>query len=167
MTAPYKQALKDSSLRTRTPLPSLLLSFGVLHEITAIVPFVALFFASRRLALGESLVDRLSGPSGDGTEDWMIRDRMREWVQEGEAWVGRVGQRYGVFGFQKPSSRVSDDRVQGRIAGDVANAVFAYAVTKVLYATCRSWHLTKSNRRPFFLSESASRCISLPLFLGE
>jgi len=61
-------------------------------------------------------------------------------VDEGECWVGRVGRRYGIWGFEKGQRPMADkererereDVASRRIAGDVANAVLAYGITKAL-----------------------------------
>lgn len=69
-------------------------------------------------------------------------------MREGEAWAERVGRRYGVFGFEKrvrgggrdEEAAVSDNTttserqggaVSPKLAGDVANAIVAYGLTKV------------------------------------
>ena len=156
---PYKQALAALSQRTRTPLPSLVLSFGILHELTAIVPVAGFFFAARGLGIGESVVRALaprpsaeSESEGEGgltarfRESW-VGERFREWMVEGEARAERVGRRYGWFGYEKGSrppalgagemaERRAEAVVAGRIAGDVANVVVAYALTKVRFDSC-------------------------------
>ncbi|KAG8685898.1 hypothetical protein FRC09_014475, partial [Ceratobasidium sp. 395] len=128
-TRPYIQALERLSARTRTPLPSLIVSFGILHELTAIVPLVGLFFCARGLGAGEKLVGMFDREEmKDGT--W-VGERMKMWVEEGEAWAGRVGRRYGVFGFQKgEGGKDTEDTAPVRLAGDVANAVLAYGIVK-------------------------------------
>ena len=114
--APYRQALAAVSQRTRTPLPSLVLSFAVLHELTAIVPVVGFFFGARALGVGEGVVRALAPPPGVDAEAAgvaaHIRDswagaRMREWMVEGEVRAERVGRRYGLFGFEKGRDRKS------------------------------------------------------------
>ncbi|KAJ7287196.1 hypothetical protein C8J57DRAFT_1283163 [Mycena rebaudengoi] len=125
MAARYREALASLAAKTRTPLSSLVVSFGILHEATALVPLVALFYASRSLGLGERAVAALPPPQS-GT--WASQ-KLRTWVDDGERWAGRVGSRYGVFGMEKggkPEPRL------GALAGDVANAVVAYAATKAL-----------------------------------
>lgn len=149
---PYKQALAAISQRTRTPLPSLLVSFAIVHELTAIVPIAGFFFGARALGVGESIVGALAPRSGvepadEGlaaqVRDSWVGERLREWMVEGEAQAERVGRRYGWFGFEKGtkppvlspealSTHGTDSvLVSGKIAGDVANAVVAYALTKV------------------------------------
>ena len=147
---PYKQALAALSQRTRTPLPSLILSFGILHELTAIVPIAGFFFAARGLGIGESVVSALAprpetegeaGLTGKFRESW-VGKRFREWMVEGEARAEGAGRRYGWFGYEKGSKppalspeeqaeRHAEAVLTGMIAGDVANAVVAYALTKV------------------------------------
>ncbi|KAG6335493.1 hypothetical protein ID866_3600 [Astraeus odoratus] len=139
--APYQNALRSLSTRTGTPLPSLIFSFAVLHEITAIAPLVGVFFASKRLGLGERFVNQFlqDDTPPDQPPGW-FNSRLRQWVDEGEHWAERVGRRYGMFGFVKGQQPLSDSisggnqprRVSGVIAGDVANAIFAYATVKAL-----------------------------------
>ncbi|GLB37719.1 putative hypothetical protein FLILHELTA [Lyophyllum shimeji] len=137
--AAYRNALTALSARTSTPLPSLILSFGILHEITAIVPLVAVFYGSRTLGIGEGLIGVIvsKDPAAPSTEDDWLRGTVRTWVEEGDAWAGRVGRRYGIFGYEKrtpgaPEPPVESSQPSGRIAGDVANAIVAYGVTKAL-----------------------------------
>ncbi|KAI0365953.1 hypothetical protein BV20DRAFT_972519 [Pilatotrama ljubarskyi] len=153
--APYKEALAALSQRTRTPLPSLAVSFAILHELTAILPLVGFFYGARALGVGEGLVRAVAQPRGivsgqdEGAStqylsrfrDTWAGQRFKEWMVEGEMRAERVGRRYGWFGFEKGSkvdggsleSRSAEAEaalVSGRIAGDVANAVVAYALTK-------------------------------------
>ncbi|CDO72630.1 hypothetical protein BN946_scf184985.g49 [Trametes cinnabarina] len=150
--APYREALAALSKRTRTPLPSLAVSFAVLHELTAILPIVGFFYGARALGVGENIVRAVARPQGETSQhqdgyfaryrDTWVAERVREWMVEGEVRAERVGRRYGWFGFEKGSkmddisleaqtAHAASDLVSGRIAGDVANAVVAYALTKV------------------------------------
>ena len=129
---PYRHALKLVSARTGTPLPSLLVSFAVLHELTAIVPLVGIFYGSRTLGVGERMLTAVIGGDSDwaSTKYSWIRMKFKTWVDEGEGWAGRVGRRYGVWGFEKGSTGEIDGR-HHPVVGDVANAVLAYGLTKV------------------------------------
>ena len=71
--------------------------------------------------------------SSNNTYTWHAKKKMKEWVEEGDKWAARVGRRYGVFGYEKRKPGEMDDIpiATGQIAGDVANAVLAYGVTKV------------------------------------
>ena len=128
MSNPYKETLQALSARTKTPIPSLILSFAVLHELTALVPLVGIFYGVKTFGVGEKVVSTVvDDGAADGECGW-VRAKIKNWVEEGESWAGRVGKRYGVFGFEK------DQTVHGHrheIVGDVANAVFAYGMTKV------------------------------------
>ncbi|KAF8911514.1 hypothetical protein CPB84DRAFT_1671646 [Gymnopilus junonius] len=148
--AAYRQTLAAISRRTGAPLPSLILSFGMLHELTAIVPLVGFFYGAKALGIGERVVssftaieDRPSAataaPSSEApTLSIWVKQKVKPWVEEGDRWAVRVGRRYGVFGYEKRRPGEADDieemvRAQsGHIAGDVANMVFAYGVTKAL-----------------------------------
>lgn len=130
----YRAALATISSRTGTALPSLITSFVILHEATAIVPFASLFFIAKSLNVGESIVDSVRGytSSNDDTESSWLKRKCGTWLDEGEQWVGRVGSRYEIWGFQKGgvhSAELADTKK--RVASDIANAVFAYGITKV------------------------------------
>lgn len=132
LRALYKDGLKSLSTKTGAPLGSLVVSFAVLHEITAVVPLIGIFYASKSLGVGERFVTTLVD-SGHPSEGGLIREKCRLWVHEGEEWAEKVGRRYGIFGFPKGTKFERDplERTGNRIAGDVANAVLAYGATKV------------------------------------
>ena len=132
------------SAKTGAPVSSLIVSFGVLHELTAIVPLVGLFFGARALGVGERIVGAIRSDKDTwaGSHDSWIRMRCGEWVNEGEVWAEKVGRRYGVFGYEKrgvgedPDHRRDAGKAlagdfSSRLAGDAANAIVAYGLTKV------------------------------------
>ena len=136
----YKNALSSLAARTGTPLPSLIISFAVLHEITAVVPLVGLFFGAKYLGVGERLVEYMRAETQtDAASSHPLRtkcaQRVGTWIDEGEVWAERVGRRYGFFGYPKTLNGVRLEPTEGErgpgVAGDVANAVFAYTATKV------------------------------------
>ncbi|EJD41769.1 hypothetical protein AURDEDRAFT_145981 [Auricularia subglabra TFB-10046 SS5] len=136
---PYRTRLQAIAARTGAPLPSLITSFAILHELTAVLPVVGLFFAARSLEVGPRAVrvveDRTRDLAAAGGEQSWLLNKSNQWLREGEAWAGRVGRRYGYFGYEKgapPDAQAVGGSVGGHIAGDVANAVVAYAVTKAL-----------------------------------
>lgn len=148
--APYWQALNALAERTRTPLPSLIFSFAVLHELTAIVPVVGLFFAARTLNVGErvlkSFPDKFTNeakyhPSGDEAS---YRQKMEaKWWYEGRQMAERVGRRYGLFGFPKNGterattlSEAEQGSVLFKAGPDIVNFIFAYLTTKVCTMFC-------------------------------
>lgn len=148
----YKGALRSLAARTGTPLPSLIVSFAILHEITAVVPLAGIFFGARYLGVGERLMEfvraetHTDGASSDqpSMTEWAQR-KVGTWIDEGEVWAERVGRRYGVFGYPKTPKGVKFEPTGGErrpgVAGDVANAVFAYTTTKVsaLYSIICWW----------------------------
>ncbi|KAF9486014.1 hypothetical protein BDN70DRAFT_927052 [Pholiota conissans] len=146
--ARYRQALAAISARTGTPLPSLILSFGILHELTAVVPVVAIFYGAKTLGIGERVVASIieethaNATGADGAAhvrsneqlSW-AKQKMKTWVEEGDRWAIRIGRRYGIFGYEKREPGTVDnveEMAKANIAGDVANAVFAYGATKAL-----------------------------------
>lgn len=143
-------------LHPSVPLPTLVVSFGLLHEITAILPVVGLFYGLRSVGGGQAVVDRMiAAERAVGGAEARTVER---WLEEGERKVERVGRRYGFFGFPKtvkgsepgpgavlatagevtvstttptPKSDVALPISGKDFAGDVANAVAAYMLTKV------------------------------------
>lgn len=157
----YRAALQAISARTGTPVSSLVVSFGVLHELTAIVPLVGLFFGARALGIGERIVDAIQSDKDTwaGRKDNWVRMKCGEWVDEGQVWAQKVGRRYGVFGYEKrnageePVSNQFASNFPSRLAGDAANAIVAYGLTKV----CKTAHAThgihQTLNRPCFRLE--------------
>ncbi|EPQ55133.1 hypothetical protein GLOTRDRAFT_111133 [Gloeophyllum trabeum ATCC 11539] len=144
MTGRYRDALRALSARTGTALPSLIFSFAVLHEVTAIASLVGVFYGARALGVGDRLLHVAqttlpSAPDQWSMEHWM-RGQWKTWVAEGEKWAEKVGRRYGFFGYEKePMMPVNPEdgtearaKMSGRIAGDVANAIVAYGLTKAI-----------------------------------
>lgn len=142
--APYRQALQAIAARTGAPLPSLIFSFAILHEATAVVPLVVIFLGARELGIGERVVSTVASAASEGDNN-ILKQKSRQWMHEGEQWAERVGRRYGVFGYGKGKrdidveSPTTDDSsnthvVSPKLAGDVANAIVAYGVTKVCIA---------------------------------
>lgn len=169
--APYIEALRTISTRTGSPLPSLILSFAILHEITAVAPVASFFFGARALGVGDRIVEEVARPpSNSGTVygNW-AREKGREWVDEGGKWAQRVGTRYGVFGFEKQSKEertkagqedvvIVDGGLSSRLAGDAANAILAYGLTKVHFHVISEY--TALIRLPGFTA-SSNRAIAL------
>lgn len=142
--AMYRKRLAAISVRTGAPLPSLFLSFGILHEITAVAPLVCFFYGARVSGIGERLVsaviedDKLNNSSNSEAPRQLdyAKQKMKTWVQEGDRWAIRVGRRYGIFGYEKREAGTKDNveemsKDSRHLAGDVANAVLAYSLTKV------------------------------------
>lgn len=120
----------------------MIISFAILHEVTAVVPLVGIFFGAKYLGVGEHLMEFVraeahsDATSSDqpSTTEW-ARRKVGMWIDEGEVWAGKVGRRYGIFGSPKTPKGAKFEPAEGErgpgVAGDVANAVFAYTATKV------------------------------------
>jgi len=112
--------------------PSLIVSFAILHEATAFVPLVGMFFGARALGIGERVVHMVESDPTQLEGSW-VRQRCKVWIDEGERWAVRVGKRYEIWGYGKDQDgEVHGQQVSERIVGDVANAVVAYGMTKAL-----------------------------------
>lgn len=93
------------SARTGVPIPTLGVSFLILHEITAVLPVVLLFWVFQALGAGASLVAWLADETEQSTEaprgSWDWRAIAHGWIIEGEKKVEGVGRRYGILGYEK------------------------------------------------------------------
>lgn len=89
-------------------------------------------------------------PVGKGS--WVVRwgkEKVKEWIEEGDQWAKRVGKRYNMFGYEKEvvDAQNSASEHGHRITGDIANAVVAYGITKVGIVTMARAHLDQLDRR--------------------
>ncbi|KAH8828366.1 hypothetical protein DL96DRAFT_1172700 [Flagelloscypha sp. PMI_526] len=151
-----------ASLKANGGGPALVTSFVVLHELTALVPLVGIFALSRSLGLGDTIVHSLLNAQSSTFPQ--LHRSLVSVVDEGKVRAARIGSHYGIFGFQKgqPSSQMPD-----YIAGDVANAVVAYAAVKVCRARVElSFLAGQLSQRPSFHSELACLCTSVHPFPG-
>ncbi|GAA5859388.1 hypothetical protein JCM8547_002011 [Rhodosporidiobolus lusitaniae] len=87
---------------------SLTLSFLVLHELTAVVPLVPLYYLFTAIGFGATVSAYASGE--DAGEGKGMRERVRGWLEEAEDKAGRVGRRYGWFGMDKESKEEREER---------------------------------------------------------
>lgn len=143
----YTARLTALASRTGVSLPSLALSFGILHELTALVPLVGLFFAFQAADVGTGLV-RWAGEVCADDEGTRWRSTVKDWLGEGERRVDRVARRYGLFGYDAGTKREMSAIDEGEIteearqlvglaergskaAADVTNAIAAYVLVKV------------------------------------
>ncbi|KAF8305837.1 hypothetical protein DL93DRAFT_2120778 [Clavulina sp. PMI_390] len=142
--AKYRDALQALSKSTRTPLSSLVVSFAVLHEVTAIVPVVGLFYACRALNAGPTVVDYVATHqqnmnAADGSTKFQssVLNYAGDLVEQGQTRATRFARRYGLWG-KEGASQEQNAEVQNTIdtrslAGDLANAALAYGATKALF----------------------------------
>ncbi|PWN50957.1 seryl-tRNA synthetase [Violaceomyces palustris] len=143
--------------RQGTDPASMGVSFLILHEVTALVPLIALFYLFGALGAGEAVLDWLVGGGENGEQRYegeqggvsgLVVGTVRGWVGEGMVRAERYGKRKGYFGFEKEEAEGSQSE-EGRVgitdeasltangkgkalAGSFANAVAAYAVVKAL-----------------------------------
>jgi hypothetical protein len=142
----YTAALQKLSARTGTSLTSLTVSFAVLHELTAIVPLVGIYWGARAFGVGDKMTRYFTEMNASQATDdahgahdtptisgGKFNETLRRWSAEGEQRVARVGARYGILGFEKGQKVTEEDMkaLGGRVASEVANGAFAYMVVKV------------------------------------
>lgn len=130
--------------RQGTDAPTMVVAFLVLHELTAILPIVILFYLFALFGVGEAIVrwfqeatepERL-GATSTSSKLVAWRQWCGEWLQEGIDRAERFGRRKGYFGFSKgeTASEASNSHDTATVlAGSFANAVAAYAVVKALF----------------------------------
>ncbi|GAA5935418.1 uncharacterized protein JCM15063_001028 [Sporobolomyces koalae] len=106
------------TLRDRYPAvdpASLIASFVILHELTAIVPLATLFGTFHYLGLGTGIVawtvqesqlepGAAAAAPHDPNPSTRIRTKLREWIEQGEDKAEALGRRYGWFGWTKETS---------------------------------------------------------------
>lgn len=132
--------------------PSLLISFVILHELTALIPLVGLFALLKGLGVGGAIVAWVvdeTSEAGEGRSGW--RTTAKEWLTESERKAERVGRRYGWFGWEKETREEREERRAREkkaraggaallgdvspetlwVSGDVANAAASYLLVKV------------------------------------
>lgn len=137
--------VRSMAEKNGTDPASMVASFMILHELTAIVPIVLIFYLLGALGAGEAVCEWLkreqesTSQSGDAKEG-VIASTIRGWMQEGILRAERVGRKYGLFGFEKKDAGAGEankEAVKGsidstKLAGSFANAVAAYAIVKAL-----------------------------------
>lgn len=135
--------VRQAAKRSGTDPASMVVSFMILHELTAILPLIAIFYALCALGTGAYVMQWLLDASitqSDQENRMMmgLRASLRDYIQEGMQRAERYGRKKGWFGFEK-GSQVQDVEVDAQvspnaelIAGTFANAVAAYAITKAL-----------------------------------
>lgn len=129
--------LVQLSARTGVPLPSLGISFLILHELTAFIPLILFFYLFQAIGVGVGLLSWIRGTAGveadtatnstgntepatgaqhiggttGKTETAGAGARwkgvVRGWYEEGEKRVERVGKKYGILGYDKLDKSIS------------------------------------------------------------
>lgn len=131
--------LRALASRTGVPLPSLALSFLILHELTALIPLILFYFIFQALGAGGGIVAWIASLASDikeGGEGWDWRSLVGRWYEEGQKRVERAGRLYGILGYDQMSKpELGGDKLEVKAstaAEKVADAIAAYIVVKVL-----------------------------------
>ncbi|KAK8846622.1 hypothetical protein IAR55_005708 [Kwoniella newhampshirensis] len=138
----YASVITSLSARTGVPFPSLAISFLALHELTAIVPIIGLYYLFGLMGAGAGLVSWIKSTTVEGTDDlqvrqqgsgagagagagdgqsWEWRRMVAGWYEEGEKRIEKVGKRYGILGYDKVD-REGSSRRKGN-GGDSGNVL--------------------------------------------
>ena len=142
------QRVRALAERTGTDPGSLVLSFLILHEITATLPLLLLFYIFTSFGIGAGVLQWLLpaettqvGSKEDDAvkvqhveERYWLTAKLQGWLEEGMKRAERYGRRKGYFGFEKGSQDESgQQQAFGKtiLAGAFADAVAAYVVVKV------------------------------------
>lgn len=126
--------IRSMSQKTGTDTASMIISFMILHELTAIIPLILLFHLLGLLGVGEQVMAwllKVSGDEEDGAKGW-LRSKIDEGMQRAESY----GRKKGYFGFEAGSHSadvITSTLPSTMLAGTFANAVAAYAITKALF----------------------------------
>ena len=138
--------------RTGTDPASLVVAFLLLHELTAAVPLLALFYLFTTFGLGAIILQWLlpdSVHAKNGSDEAQVESKsdshsaegswLTLWIkgklEEGMRRAERYGRRKGYFGFEKQEAGEIDTTAVGAtvLAGAFADAVAAYVVVKVRF----------------------------------
>ena len=114
-------ALTRLSSKTGVPIPSLAISFLILHELTAFIPLFILFYIFQGLGLGIGLFAWIKDVSDVGSSTHEpgeglgnegggggggFRGMVKGWYEEAEKRVEKVGKKYGILGYEKNGDSV-------------------------------------------------------------
>lgn len=127
--------VRSIARKNGTDAPTMIASFLVLHELTAIVPLVIMFYLFGALGVGTAVLDWLLGDGNEATEE-SLGSRFRAWARIKEERFERYCRKKGYLGFEKQDveqiNAASDLGKTGQLAGSFANMVAAYIIVKAL-----------------------------------
>ena len=81
----YLGLLQKISAKTGTPISNLAVSFAILHEVTAIVPFVGIWYTARVFNVGNKMTTYWK--RDESPEDDIVSNYLRRTVKQGEGFV--------------------------------------------------------------------------------
>lgn len=127
--------VRSIAKKNGTDAPTMIASFLVLHELTAIVPLFALFYIFGALGVGTAVLDWLLGDA-ERTDEESLASRFRTWARAKEERFERYCRKKGYLGFEKQDVKTIDAANDlgrtSQLAGSFANMVAAYIIVKAL-----------------------------------
>ncbi|KAJ9480003.1 Serine--tRNA ligase, mitochondrial [Pseudozyma hubeiensis] len=127
--------VRSIATKNGTDAPTMVASFLVLHELTAIVPLAIMFYIFGALGVGTAVLNWLLGDAEDSSKD-SFAARFRTWARNKEERFERYCRKKGYLGFEKQDVKTIDAAgdlgKQSHLAGSFANMVAAYIIVKAL-----------------------------------
>ncbi|EST09520.1 hypothetical protein PSEUBRA_000736 [Kalmanozyma brasiliensis GHG001] len=133
--------IRSIAKRNGTDAPTMMASFLVLHELTAIIPLAILFYVFGALGVGTAVLQWLLGDadaaaSQSEADSQPLLSRFRAWARLKEQRFERYCRKKGYLGFEKQDiesiNAANDLGDSRRFAGSFANMVAAYILVKAL-----------------------------------
>lgn len=129
--------VRSIARKNGTDAPTMVASFLILHELTALVPLVVMFYVFGALGVGTAVLTWLLGDAQDGSENAeSLSARFRAWARLKEERFERYCRKRGYLGFEKQDPETIDAAndlgKSVQLAGSFANMVAAYILVKAL-----------------------------------
>ncbi|KAJ1035355.1 hypothetical protein NDA13_000775 [Ustilago tritici] len=130
--------VRSIAKKNGTNASTMVASFLILHELTALVPLVLLFYIFGALGVGASVLDWLLGDAEQQSsqDPTSLGARFQAWARLKEERFERYCRRKGYLGFEKQDAETiaaADDLGKSsHLAGSFANMVAAYILVKTL-----------------------------------
>lgn len=130
--------VRSIAKKNGTNAPTMVASFLILHELTAIVLLVLLFYIFGALGVGTSVCNWLLGDADKQNDEdaKSLTSHFRTWARSKEERFERYCRRKGYLGFEKQDAETiaaaNDLGKSSHLAGSFANMVAAYILVKAL-----------------------------------
>ncbi|KAJ1022491.1 hypothetical protein NDA16_003480 [Ustilago loliicola] len=130
--------VRSIAKKNGTNAPTMVASFLILHELTALVPLVLLFYTFGALGVGTAVCDWLLGDAEmqSDQDSKSLASRFRAWARLKEERFERYCRKKGYLGFGKQDAETiaaaNDLGKSSHLAGSFANMVAAYILVKAL-----------------------------------